>query len=152
MEKIFTIGYASTTPDELAAMLEEHNAVLVDVRFKPYSRDSRWNIHKMQQRFAGRYIHVGELGNVNYKSGSIQLADPTAGIDRLRNVIRSQAILLLCVCYAHEKCHRTEVARVLAEAFALEVHHLYGSGKGRAADKPGDLEQLSLFSLKSPLE
>jgi len=35
MPVLYTIGYASTTPEELASMLDELHALLVDIRIKP---------------------------------------------------------------------------------------------------------------------
>ncbi|KAF0238041.1 MAG: hypothetical protein FD167_4435, partial [bacterium] len=52
MNKIFTIGYTSTTPEELMSLVDELGAKLVDIRISPYSKDYRWQQKSLEQYFA----------------------------------------------------------------------------------------------------
>ncbi len=143
MSKIFTIGYTSTTPEELMSLVDELGAKLVDIRISPYSKDYRWRQKSLEQYFSDKYLHIKEFGNEHYKIGSIKIANPEAGITKIKYAIEKQPIILLCACYDHQKCHRSKVASLLAEAFVLEVEHLYGKAKSKASNN--EPEQLSLF-------
>jgi uncharacterized protein (DUF488 family) len=146
MSKIFTIGYTSTNPEELIALVNELGTKLVDIRISPYSKDYRWRQKNLEQYFADNYLHIKEFGNENYKIGSIKIASPEAGIARIKCVIENQPVLLLCACYAHEKCHRSKVASLLSETFLLDIEPLYGKSSSKVSKASHDEpEQLSLF-------
>lgn len=143
MSKIFTIGYTSTTPEALMLLVDELGVKLVDIRISPYSQDYRWRQKSLLAYFGDKYFYIQEFGNENYKLGSIKVKDPLTGIAKIENIINKQPILLMCACYLHEKCHRNVVANILAEAFHLEIEHLYGKGKSKPSNN--EPEQLSLF-------
>lgn len=144
MSKIYTIGYTSTTPEELINLVNSLEAKLVDIRINPYSKDYRWIQTNLKQLFADKYLHIKEFGNENYKIGSIKVANPQGGILKIEPIIKVQPVILLCACYNHEKCHRSQVASILCDFFKLEIEHLYGKQNSKSSqDKLG--EQLSLF-------
>ena len=145
MSKIYTIGYTSTTTEELIEIVNSLKAKLVDIRISPYSKDYRWRQKSLQQYFADKYLHIKEFGNENYKIGSIKVSNPNLGIAKIKSVIENQPVILLCACYNHEKCHRSQVSTILAEAFYLEVEHLYGKSNSKSSTSNGQAEQLSLF-------
>jgi uncharacterized protein (DUF488 family) len=146
ISKIFTIGYTSTTPEELITIVDELGLRLVDIRISPYSQDYKWRQKSLEQYFGDKYLYIKEFGNENYKIGSIKVKDPVTGLAKIQNVIEKQPVLLMCACYLHEKCHRSVVANIVAERFNLEIEHLYGKSKSKASKKDDDEpQQLSLF-------
>ena len=77
---IFTFGYLGRSPDDLAAILAERGAMLVDIRFQPRSRVPAWNGGRLAARFGDAYLHLPQLGNRNYRTGGpVELADYPAG-------------------------------------------------------------------------
>ncbi len=145
MSKIYTIGYTSTTPKELIDIVNSLTVKLVDIRISPYSKDYRWRQKSLQQYFADKYLHIQEFGNENYKMGSIKVPNLHLGIIKIKPVIENQPVILLCACYDYRKCHRNQVSTILAEAFHLEVEHLYGKSKDKSSSSNNQVEQLSLF-------
>lgn len=128
--KIYTIGYASTTPEELELLIDQLGAVLIDVRLHPSSRYPEWTEGRLRKRFGKRYVHIPELGNINYKNKwPVVLANPGQGIERLADVIDHHPIVLLCTCYNHAQCHRKQAAEILAWVFEADVTPLYGQAQ-----------------------
>ena len=72
---IYTIGYTGIPFAQLQAFLDAHQAFLVDIRYSPRSRNPVYNQKALQAALSGRYVHVGELGNRNYKGGPIAIVD-----------------------------------------------------------------------------
>jgi uncharacterized protein (DUF488 family) len=116
MPQLFTVGYAGLDRYALRAKLEATNAVLVDVRLIPYSREPAWTRPALQGLLGERYVWVGALGNRNYKTGGpIDLADPEAGIAAVRGVVDSYpAVVLMCACWSWRECHRRDAAELLS--------------------------------------
>jgi uncharacterized protein (DUF488 family) len=141
MNTIYTLGYSGIKPDKLLATAEQHNLLVVDVRYSPRSRQPEWTRKRLQELLGERYIHVPAFGNINYKSdGPIQLADPEAGKAVVVERLAQQPVLLLCACKDWHSCHRLAVATVLHEATGAAVVH-WGVG-----DLPSDhSNQLSLW-------
>ena len=67
--KIIPFGYANGGMTALEQLMQEECAYLVDIRYSPRSRIPAFNRTSLQARFPGRYVHIPELGNVNYKNG-----------------------------------------------------------------------------------
>lgn len=123
---IYTLGYSGWTLDQVAAKVEELNAVLVDVRFVPRSRIPAWNSGVLSRRFGDRYIWLKELGNRNYKGtfDQIEIVDFPAGAAKLQNVTATgRNIILLCGCPDVDGCHRKVLAEQLVDA-CQAVEHL----------------------------
>ena len=64
---IYTIGYTGIPLAQLQAFLDAHQALLVDLRYRPLSRNPVYNQKARQAALGGRYVYVGELGNRHYK-------------------------------------------------------------------------------------
>ncbi len=113
--KIIPFGYASGGMPELERLMRDESAYLVDIRLSPRSRWHAFRRATLQARFRSRYIHMPELGNVNYRSAQpIQVAHPDQGIERLINGIRQgYTLLLVCGCKEYESCHRRTVVNLL---------------------------------------
>lgn len=121
--KIQTIGYTGRKPAEIAAIVRESDGLLLDIRYSAKSRNPAWNKRQLEEMLSGKYCHLWEWGNVNYKGGEIDIADYDYGLTMLQAIIKdaeaagnlsgNEIILLMCACKDADHCHRTEVARLL---------------------------------------
>lgn len=117
--KIYTTGYGRHQPSAIANLLDEigDNALLVDIRFSNYGRPG-FKGWELQRFFVGRYLHLRVLGNAEYKTGGMRIADYAAGKAALLKLERP--VLLLCACESPVGCHRTVVAEMLrADGFTV---------------------------------
>lgn len=107
---IFTIGYdgAGFTPYHLAKILDDANAVLIDVRIFPKSRLAGWGTNQLKAAIGeNRYIQRKDLG------GGTE--DKTEGLDYLKNFdgLDKPNCVLLCKEQNPSECHRHyEIAEV----------------------------------------
>lgn len=122
--KIYTFGYGGKKLEDLTHYVLALDAVVVDVRYSPKSRNPTWRKGHLDWKLAGRYLHVPELGNRNYKGGPIQIANMDAGARKVVAVMKVFAPILLCVCGDVTHCHRKVVAEELARRTGVEVFHL----------------------------
>lgn len=125
---IYTLGYARWSVDEVGHTLETLDAALVDVRYNPSTSKPGFSRNELQARFPDRYLHVAAFGNVNYKGGPIQLADPERGLQRVEAL--NDRPVLMCGCRDPKSCHRSVVAERIAEE-GEPIKHL------RAPSEPG---------------
>ena len=119
---LYTLGYAQWTIDEVVLKIRSMRALLVDVRRSPHTTKPGFTRTALMERDRMHYVHVPEFGNVNYRAGPIQLADPEGGAEALRDVARS--IVLMCGCQSPHDCHRSTVAAFLSSRWNLSVTHL----------------------------
>jgi uncharacterized protein (DUF488 family) len=127
MEKstIYTFGYEKRQPEELMAEVERLTAIVVDVRIKPFSRRSSWGKTHLEILLGDRYRWERGFGNVNYKGGPIELADPEGGLAKVAPLIQEgRNIILLCYEADPKTCHRSQVAELIAERFGCRIEHL----------------------------
>jgi hypothetical protein len=131
MNKLFTLGYTSTTPEELKAIAEIRKAFVLDIRFSRYSRAPRWREGALADLLSWTTYRVApSLGNRNYNNGgSIQIYDLKKGMEVLKMLLDEQPVILLCACHSHVDCHRAVVAEEAVKQLGVEVEHLYGSRK-----------------------
>jgi uncharacterized protein (DUF488 family) len=119
---IYTAGYHGRSSAGLKQLLEERDAVLVDIRLSPRSQFPEWQGAELRSLLGGRYLHVPELGNVNYAArgtAEIKIADMDAGLRIVLGV--GKAVVLLCMCPRFERCHRRVVAEeLLGRGYAVE--------------------------------
>jgi hypothetical protein len=103
--KVVPFGYAGKDAEErISALMEDEKAILVDIRFKPYSRwRPIWGFHALINRWGlTRYQWEGNvLGNKNYNNERLQ---------------RDENLILLCACSKYETCHRKTVVELLKHA------------------------------------
>lgn len=129
--RIYTFGTQKRKLANLAHLVGEHDAVVVDVRHRAGSRVREWNKGAMKRTLGDRYRHVRGFGNLNYKKrgAPIELADPEAGLAEVREVLASgKSVILLCYEEDPADCHRTTAAQLIASATGLEVTHLLRDG------------------------
>ena len=122
---IHTLGYSGWNVDAVASLLERLDAVLVDVRMSPRSRNSDYSGKRLAERLGERYVHVRELGNSNYRGGPIRLVDFKAGALRVEELIDAgRTCVVMCACADVNICHRKHVAEALGNLWGLDVVHL----------------------------
>lgn len=129
---IYTLGYRSWKIEDVEAVLQRLDAILVDVRFVPRSRIPTWNSGVLSRRLGevsarGRYVWLREFGNRNYKGtvDQIEIADFPAGEQKLKAIAAiGRAIILLCGCTDLNQCHRKLLAGRLARSWGAGVVHL----------------------------
>jgi hypothetical protein len=125
LHTVYTFGYSGQSPAELAKTARELEAIVVDVRHSPHSRRPDWRKGALLKALGGNYLHVPELGNINYKgTGGIQIADLDKGLRLVWPILESASVILLCVCASHVDCHRAVVAAAMNKRWGVEVVHL----------------------------
>lgn len=123
--KLYTLGYAGRTLDDLVALVDTHQATLMDIRYSPRSRLPGFNKASLAQHLGQRYVHCPALGNRNYQGGPIALADYPAGLAHVRTLLTTTPVLiLLCVCRNVQACHRTNVAEALSDDLGIPHYHI----------------------------
>jgi hypothetical protein len=144
INKLYTIGYQGLRGVySLLHLTVPLDATIIDIRYVPWSWDERWREEGLLKRlcdlsFGGlscRYVHMKELGNINYKveGAAIELMHAEFGIARLHEQLKRKPCLLLCQCRDVESCHRKVVAELAARWIeGLEVEHLAVSPGGQA--------------------
>ncbi len=125
---IYTLGYSGWSIEDVEAVLDRLDAILVDVRMVPRSRwAAAWNSAVLAKRLSERYTWLRAFGNVNYKGTfeQIEIADFPAGQQRLREIADTgKAVVLMCGCRDVNVCHRKVLAERLAQAWGAEIEHL----------------------------
>jgi hypothetical protein len=118
----FLAGYSGQRPSVLLARAEELNALVLDVRFKPRSKQSGWNEYELLRSFpVRRYAWWGHWwGNKNFATGSgFDLPDYEKGLEILEAKLARipyDSIILLCACRGETECHRGYLGKLLREA------------------------------------
>lgn len=139
-QQLFTFGYAGKEPSQLLTLAEEHeNALVVDVRLKPWTKQEGWSMKELRA-FLPRYTWIQDFGNEAYDQDFVQLKDPAAGLRKLRE--KTGPWILLCACWSWSQCHRKHVAEYVARELGIEtVTHLTAP----SVRKPPNPDQLFLF-------
>jgi len=153
-QPLYTIGYEGLRLDSFARALEHAGVVrLIDIRCVPVSRKPGFSKQTLAQEMAIRgieYVHIGALGNP--KSG--REAARSGDFQRFQSIYRChltsceaqtalrQAITLaldavsclLCFELDHQSCHRTFVAKAMAQREDFLLTHLRGPSDEKTND------------------
>ncbi len=122
---IYTLGYSGWTVDEIAACLERLDAVAVDVRMSPRSRNPAYSGKRLRESLGDRYRHIRGFGNINYRGGEIVLHDWAGGLEEVLAILSTgRSVVLMCACADLNVCHRKVVAERLAGLEGADVIHL----------------------------
>lgn len=145
MHTLYTYGYTGTKVDTLINGIKAHGALLVDTRYRPYSRNPVWNRNRLQAALGNAYYWAESLGNVNYKNGGeIVIADAAVGVPLVTWRLATQPVVLLCACPEVTTCHRHVVAELVQTAAGCRVVHLTPQDMQAWADRVPP-RQLRLF-------
>jgi len=126
---VYTFGYQGRDPRELLTLCKRKDAVVVDVRYSPRSRNPRWNRRMLEKVLGERYVWIREFGNKNYATGGrIKLVDFAAGVEKL-NGLQYNCCILLCQEADPDKCHRKVVARMLNRQGFVYLGELKGKAR-----------------------
>jgi len=108
--KHYTLGYTGYTVAQISALAKERDAVVFDIRFRPYGRNVAFNKSRFESALQERYQYIGELGNVNYKleMKDTRFVDFETGIARI--VASDKPVIIMCACKDYFNCHRSIVA------------------------------------------
>ena len=114
---VYATGYGGRQLSDIRHMVDELGAVLVDIRYAPYSGHPDFRKAALENAFGDRYTHLRDFGNRNYKSGRpVELVDYDAGRAALEALDRPA--LLMCGCKDPTHCHRTVIlSRLAADGF-----------------------------------
>lgn len=121
-KKIYTTGYTGQEIDCLKPLLEELGAMLIDIRFAPYSRVMHWRKVYLRTLLGKRYRHVPNLGNRTFRENKITIQNLDLGLQTILSL--SQNVVLMCACPEIENCHRRliagELSRRGSDVFEIE--------------------------------
>jgi uncharacterized protein (DUF488 family) len=123
MHQLYTFGYSGRLPHELRALVDHLDAIVVDIRFSPRSRNPHWTAGRLTSLLGERYRHLAVLGNRNYKGGPIEFVDLEEGVVKVGELLREQPVILLCVCADVERCHRLPAAEAIATRYGVTITH-----------------------------
>jgi hypothetical protein len=109
---LYDLGYNDLKKAvELAQIADHLGAIVVDIRFQPHTRNPEFSLTHLQEVLGKSYIHIGELGNKNYKDeGEIQLVNAEVGIAKVHSLLAEKSVILICACWKRLDCHRLVVS------------------------------------------
>ncbi len=103
-QKIFTTGYTAKNINDLRPMLDALDAVLIDIRFAPYSQVLHWRQIYLKVLLGSKYLHIPNLGNRTYKEDKITIQNLQLGLETVFGLNKNA--VLMCACEKTENCHR----------------------------------------------
>ena len=111
--KIFTTGYTGKSINDLRPMLEASDAILIDIRFAPYSRIMHWQKVYLKALLGNLYRHNPNLGNRTYKENKVTIQNLQLGLETVLSL--NENAVLMCACDKAEDCHRRLIIEELDE-------------------------------------
>lgn len=146
MHNLYDLGYSEITPDMLKLVAKTLNAIVVDARISPRSRNPGWRQGALENLLHENYTHVKALGNVNYKGGPVEIVDLEAGMKVLNQILLSQPVIIICVCKDRERCHRFNVVTEFEKEYGVKSIPLHKKDCLEILGQSGETnEQLTLF-------
>lgn len=124
---IYTLGYQGWKPDAITQTAARLDAVVVDVRLKPFSRYRPWTGPAFKARLGESYLWLHAFGNINYRLPIEQakLVDYDAGKKVVAEILATgRPVILMCGCADLATCHRRIVAERLASDLGVQVEDL----------------------------
>jgi uncharacterized protein (DUF488 family) len=112
-QRVFTTGYTGKDINDLKPMLEALEAMLVDIRFAPYSRVFHWRKVYLKSLLGEKYRHIPNLGNRTYKEDRITVQNLKLGVETILSLPSN--IVLMCACEKTENCHRRLIVEELEQ-------------------------------------
>lgn len=125
---LYTFGYAGLrTADDVAETLGDRVTTVVDIRYSRWSRNPTFSQRTAETIDAAGYGYewAQGLGNAEYRTGGMRLADPSAVHQLTDRLDAGESVAILCVCADATTCHRTLVSDLAQnELPGLRVVHL----------------------------
>lgn len=123
--RVYTLGYYGRQVDEILAFVDRLNALVLDVRARPFSsHQPDWNRDSLEFLLGTKYRHADGLGNVSNDPSKFELKDPDRWLTMIEKIVgRGKSAILLCACKFPDKCHRSEIAQRLVQR-GLRVEHI----------------------------
>lgn len=112
-QKIYTTGYTGKDINDLKPMIESLDAILIDIRFAPFSRVMHWRKIYLKSLLGKRYRHIANLGNRTYKEEKITIQNLKLGVETIISLPFN--LVLMCACEKAENCHRRFIVEELAK-------------------------------------
>ena len=130
MSTIYTVGHGTRSREVVIAAA--NNMLLIDVRSKPFSRwCAACNKNAMAKALVGRYLSMPELGGF----GDADPIERQAAIEQVRQIIKSEDVVLMCSESDPARCHRSALAVEIAAGRHEIVHLLVPEKKNRVGKK-----------------
>ena len=126
---LWTLGYQGLTGSaDLREILDGTSVgTIVDVRLSRWSRNRAFSLatRATVEAAGSQYVHEKGLGNLGYKRGTIEIADPER-IETVLAILRTgQSVALMCACREPEGCHRSVLAEeAVRREPSLQIVHL----------------------------
>lgn len=112
INRIFATGYTGRDINDLKPLVDALGAILVDIRFAPYSQVMVWRQVYLKTLLGSKYLHIANLGNREFKEkGKVSIQNLSLGIETLLGL--NTNLILFCVCAEAKDCHRRVIAREL---------------------------------------
>ena len=127
---IFLFGYSGKTDEQIERAIGK-DGLLIDIRYSPKTRRAGYSRAGLVRTFGERYHHIRELGNADYQSGGIRLANPDAGLDRIEELAATYSgpLFLMCTCEDGNTCHRHVVGDLLEKrGYSVQEYDFSRSG------------------------
>ena len=118
---IYGLGYSGRKLDDLVRLADELDALVVDVRFSPRSRNPEWSKKSLTSALGSSYHHLNDFGNRDFKGDGIDIVNYERGKAWLETTRKN--IILMCVCKNPTTCHRSTLLKRLADD-GFEVQEL----------------------------
>lgn len=138
---IFTVGYERRTGEDMIAALRDAGVeYLADIRDKPVSRkpdfraaalqafceDARieyggWSKLGSTEHQRERLHETGDLARFHKAFRGHAIKELDADIERLARVAKRKIVALMCYERAHDECHRSVVADLVAEKLGAGI-------------------------------
>jgi hypothetical protein len=116
VKNITTLGYSEDYAEDILRILLEDGWLLIDIRMSPYASPfyNFWHGEALKKEFPGKYWHLPQLGNKNYKKEDrhkgIEISNLEDGIRKIQILLNhGYKLILLCGCKDYHKCHREKV-------------------------------------------
>ena len=113
-QRIYTTGFTDRDIALLPALLKSLDAILIDIRFTPTSKQVQWQKDYLRLLLRNKYLHVPHLGNRSSKESGKQAIQNTILSIKIITELKTN-LLLMCECQRIEDCHRQEISRRLSE-------------------------------------
>lgn len=124
MGTLFTIGYDGWSIEAIEAVRKEHDAGIIDIRWKQFSPRAEFQLEELLKRWEGNYLEVPQLGNTAVV-GEPRINNLEKGMDIIGQYLPAMNLILLCRCKSLELCHRGMIAEEAKKRFGCTVVHLH---------------------------